>query len=128
MSTCHSRRVDGSPCRANAQRGKQFCFFHDPARKAQLRRARKAGGKSRARKTANLAPNTPDYPLRNPTDAATLLGNVANRLLRDEMDARTANAIANVVNIALHAFEQGPTEERFANLEAQLDAMKKKAQ
>ena len=37
MAKCRATRKDGDPCQAEAQSGREYCFFHDPA-KAEERR------------------------------------------------------------------------------------------
>jgi hypothetical protein len=118
MAKCQFQNEKGTSCRANAQRGKILCVFHDPARTADVQKARQAGGVRRARMSAVLPPNSPDHPLGNTNDVATLLGDSINRLRRGELDPRIANAVGYLANVLLRALEQGPMEERLAHLEA----------
>lgn len=43
-SQCKAIRRDGQPCTAKARVGLDFCFFHDPASKADAREAQAKGG------------------------------------------------------------------------------------
>jgi hypothetical protein len=51
---CRFRKKNGARCSANAQPANGLCVFHDPARAADGRRARKAGGIHRSRAAAGL--------------------------------------------------------------------------
>jgi hypothetical protein len=44
---CVGVKRDGTPCRAHAASGSQYCYLHDPARQAAARAARSRGGKAR---------------------------------------------------------------------------------
>jgi hypothetical protein len=119
-SKCQFRRNDGTRCHANAQRGKELCVFHDPAKAAVGRRARKLGGINRSRTAAALPPETPDHPLNNVRDVSLLLGQSINQVRRGQLDPRVANAVGYLASILLGALQQGPLEERLARLEATL--------
>ena len=47
MSECKAIRSDGTPCRAHALRGGDFCFFHDPGQRDALIQATRKGGARR---------------------------------------------------------------------------------
>ena len=117
-SKCQIRKEDGSSCGANAQPTNSLCVFHDPARAIEGQRARQAGGLSRTRPAAVLAPETPDHPVGTTKDVANLLGDSINRLRRGELDPKVANAMGYLASVLLRALEQGPIEERLARLEA----------
>lgn len=51
---CKAKRSDGTVCRAAAVSGGEFCFWHDPARKAARLDAARRGGRAR---TADLKPD-----------------------------------------------------------------------
>ena len=120
-SKCQFRRNDGAGCHANAQLGKKLCVFHDPAKAAAGRRARRLGGINRNRGVAILPLNTPDHPLRNTQDVSLLLGESINQVRRGQLDPRVANAVGYLASILLGALQQGPLEERLQRLEATLD-------
>jgi YgjP-like, metallopeptidase domain len=92
-SKCQFRRNDGRRCGANAQSGKTLCVFHDPARAAAGRRARRLGGINRSRAAAILPPETPDNPLSSTQDVSLLLGESINQVRRGQLDPRVANAL-----------------------------------
>ena len=76
---CQFRKKDGKHCSANAQVGKNLCVFHDPAKAADGRRARRAGGINGSRGATVLPPETPDSPLRSTTDVSTLRANLSTK-------------------------------------------------
>ena len=90
---CEFRKMDGQRCGADAQSGKTLCVFHDPAKAAAGRRARRLGGINRSRATAILSSETPDNPLRNIQDVSVLLGESINQVRRGQLDPRVANAV-----------------------------------
>lgn len=82
------------------------------------RRARSAGGIKRSRHATVLLPDTPDHHLGNTKEVADLLADSINRLRRGQLDPRVANAVGYLSTVLLRALEQGPLEERMAQLEA----------
>jgi hypothetical protein len=117
---CEFRKKNGERCGADAQTGKSLCVFHDPARAADGRRARKAGGIRRSRAVAALPVDTPDHPLGNTLDVSAFLAGSINQLRRGELDPRVANAVGYLTSVLLRSLEQGPLEERVARIEAAL--------
>lgn len=114
---CRHQRENGTSCKANAQSGSRFCFFHDPSLAAERASARKAGGIARTRRIV-LPANLPAKPLRTVTDVAELLGETINQVRRGEIDLRVSNAIGYLSGILLSAIERSSLEERLAALEA----------
>ena len=119
---CSYRKKDGSRCGANAQPANGLCVFHDPARAADGRRARKAGGIHRSRSAAVLPSNSSDHPLGNSKDVAELLAKSINQLRTGQLDPKVATGVGYLSTVLLRALEQGPAEERLAKIEAILAA------
>src|SRR5437660_8165788 len=67
---CDSQKRNGQRCGADAQAGKTLCVFHDPAKAAAGRRARRLGGINRSRGNTILPLETPDNPLCNTQDVS----------------------------------------------------------
>jgi hypothetical protein len=97
---------NGKTCRANAQRGKEICLFHDPAKLAAWRSARRRGGLNRSRAIAVLALKTPDSSLTSTREVCLFLGESINQLPRGQFEGNFAN--------------QGFLEERVSRIEATL--------
>ena len=117
---CEARKQDGSICGANAQRGKDFCVFHDPAKEADRQRARRAGGLTRSKPAQVLPAESPDVQLTSSKDVAVLLSESISQTLRGELDPRVANTIGFLSGVFLKALEQGLVEERLLKVEAAL--------
>jgi len=115
---CSFRKESGARCGANAQLGKTLCVFHDPVRADEGHRARRNGGINRSRAAVVLPAETPDNPLRNTQDVATLLAESINQVRRGQLDPRTANTIGFLAGVLLKTLEQGSIAERLAHLEA----------
>ena len=49
---CKAHRKDGEPCKAAAVTGSEFCFWHDPHRRAAQRHAARRGGVARGAEVA----------------------------------------------------------------------------
>jgi hypothetical protein len=47
MTRCSAQTANGKPCQAQAIRGRQLCFVHDPAQDTARAQARKLGGQRR---------------------------------------------------------------------------------
>ncbi|HZW96317.1 MAG TPA: hypothetical protein VFF64_25450 [Candidatus Eremiobacteraceae bacterium] len=109
---CECPKKNGEKCGAYAPTGKSVCIFHDPAREADGRRARRAGGLRRSRAVAVLPSATPDHPLGNPKEVSGLLADCINQLHRGELDTRVANAIGYVTSIHLRSLEQVSAEAK----------------
>jgi hypothetical protein len=103
---CECLKKNAEKCGAYAPTGKSVCIFHDPAREADGRRARRAGGLRRSRAVAVLPSATPDHPLGNSKEVSGLLADCFNQLHRGELDTRVANAIGSMLQ--KHALEKCP--------------------
>jgi hypothetical protein len=115
---CHSVKGDGESCRAKAQIGSSFCYFHDSKSVDERIAASRRGGEKNRRST--LPPETPDFPLASATDASKLIGRTINQLLRGEIDPKIANAVGYLVTVKIKATDAGALERRVAALEAAL--------
>jgi hypothetical protein len=114
---CQHRNKNRTRCKAHAQNGSPFCFFHDPALGSQRAAARKAGGIARTRRVV-LPAQVPVKSLRTAAEVGELLGETINQVRRGELDLRVSNAIGYLSGILLGAIEKGSLEERLATLEA----------
>jgi hypothetical protein len=117
---CEFQKRDGQRCGADAQSDKTMCVFHDPAKAAAGRRARRLGGINRSQPAASLPSETPDHPLNSVRDVSILLGHSINQVRRGQLAPRVATAIGYLAGILLGALQQGPLEERLQRLEETL--------
>jgi hypothetical protein len=114
---CRYEPKGGTHCRARAQIGGEFCFFHDPTLGNARAAARKAGGIARTLRVA-LPANLPNKRLRTASEVVDLLGETINQVRLGELDLRVSNAIGYLSGILLSAIEKGSYEERLSALEA----------
>ena len=115
---CH-RSEDGTQCKANPQKGKQYCFFHNPDTAAQKKRAaaRRTGGvvstsKAQATPTTMLPPNLPLLSLKTPAAVAGLYEETINQVRQGQIDLRAANTIGYLATMLLTALESTARTER----------------
>src|SRR5215467_12429171 len=89
----HCEHIDdhGARCKGTPQKGKKFCFMHDPEQKEKQTEARRKGGEVRAQLYPRKIP--PDFHYQPPKDHAqleALLDQLAIYYTEDEMDLRSA--------------------------------------
>ena len=94
-SGCEWTKDDGSRCRARAQEGSRYCFFHDPHMESERKEAQQRGG--RANRATALPADEPDVPLSNLKEIADFEARVINRLWKHEISARRRPPSALVV-------------------------------
>lgn len=110
---CTSKTQNDQPCRSFVRTGSEFCYFHDPALGKQRRAAQSKGGRNRSPLLA--MPVLPsEFDLKDPDNVANLLNLVVNRLVSGQMEAKTGNAVAQVVNLALRVNELREEAEQAA--------------
>jgi hypothetical protein len=108
MPLCTANRRDGAPCAAQALAGNQHCFFHSPSAehaRARSRGRRQGGIVVRSRSQIVQASDMAAVELQTPRDVTTLLSETISQLRRGEIDAKSANAIAYVSNVALTSLQ-----------------------
>lgn len=120
MTLCTATRRDGTPCKAAALPGRQFCCFHDPSLRQRCAAGRQKGGLNRPKPVAVLPLATPDYPLTSWEEVTDLLSRVANWTLRGQIDAKIGNSVANTLSVLTRVWEQSDVEKRLAELEKYL--------
>lgn len=91
--TCLHVKRDGDQCRAHAQSGSRYCFFHDPDKSCDRTAARQAGGRERSHKAAVLPTETPDHPLRSADDVGDFLKVTMNQVRRGQLDPKISNSL-----------------------------------
>lgn len=124
MAQCKATRRDGRPCAAQAQTGRDYCFFHDPDKVEQSRAAQAKGGAVGGRTTLTAVKpwrgNTGDVTvLRSPTSAEliNLLADTIDEVKTGAIDPRTANAVGYLVGVICKILEYDALNERLAALE-----------
>src|SRR5205823_14246222 len=108
MAICTATGRDGLPCAAQALAGSTQCFFHSPTaehERARSRGRRQGGIVVRSRSHLALPTDIPAVELETPRDVTALLAETISQLRRGEIDAKSANAIAYVSNVALTSLQ-----------------------
>jgi len=113
---CQAVKPDGSRCQAAALPGRDFCFFHDPAKADERREAQSLGGQQNRMKT--LDASAPDVEIEDCQDVVRLISETINQVRKGQIDPRVANAVGYLANVLIRAVEQGDMEKRLDDLEA----------
>lgn len=117
---CCATKTDGTPCRGKALEDSQYCYFHDPRYREEIRAARSRGGKAgvqwRKRPPAS-APGAPDVRLDSVEELRTILASTLSKLLRGEIDVKTNNAIAYSLGVAKNIVAELDLDKRLRELE-----------
>lgn len=127
MTQCKATRRDGQPCGAQAQAGREWCYFHDPEKAEEVRAAKSKGG-SKVTTLTVVKPwrGQPDEVtvLKSPTtiDIVSLLADTIDEVKAGKIDPRVANAVGYLSGVMLKALEFDAFEERLAALEEAVGA------
>src|SRR5712691_4317009 len=127
---CHQHE-DGTNCKAPAQSGKDYCFFHDPAQKEKRAEANRNGGAMRGRREEApplLPPNLPPLSLKTPAAVAGLYEETINQVRQGQIDLRAANTIGYLATMLLTALESTARAERQKEAEARAERQKEEAE
>ena len=116
MAICRAVKSDGRACKAQAVTGSWFCFFHNPDATESRREAQRKGGSKGTRLQVISSP-AQDFDLSNPKGVAKLIAYAANRVVRGELDSKSAYALGYLADCALRAHSAGTVTERLDRLE-----------
>ena len=129
MAKCRATRKDGAPCRAEAQSGREYCFFHDPAKTEERHDSKVAGGK--AGKLATLSTVKPWRGVAGevdvlkavtPVELVDLLCNTIDDVRTGAIDPKVANAVGYLAGVIVKIQEQEALVERLSAIEEALKA------
>lgn len=115
----------GEPCVAPAQRGRKFCFRHDPAQEAARAEASSSGGRVRAAQMDKrpLRAEVDRLPaLINAGAAKQVIEKTIRWVLIGELDPRAANAVATCIRAFADLHRDEDVERQLRELEAQIGA------
>jgi hypothetical protein len=110
MGSCKGIRDGGNACRANAMRGSEFCFWHDPHRRPELISASRRGG---ARKSVEL----PEADLLTPLRARRILAGAVAAVAAQSLGPGTGRAIGYLLQVEARIRESHELEDRVTALE-----------
>ena len=118
MQTCQAETTSGSPCKAKAMSGSQYCYFHNPDVSEEERRKSNAKG-GENRRIVNESP-LPPIKLENPNEVVLLLSDTINRVRSGELDIRTANCIGYLSGHLTRVLEFTEVYQRLKRIEDSL--------
>jgi hypothetical protein len=101
---CSTKKPNGSPCEARVRAGSEYCYFHDKQIAKERRIAQSKGG-SKKKARPLLSGPIADFDLTTPEGMLASVQFALNRLVRDEIDAKTAHAIAYLSECARKLYD-----------------------
>lgn len=111
--TCKATRTDGQPCRAHAQEGKEYCFFHDPERAEDRITASREGGLHRRRRSVEI----PQAEALDPEEARAILAGVIEATISGAIDPATARTVGYLLQVEAKIREGYDLENRVKAIE-----------
>ena len=129
MAKCRATRKDGAPCKAEAQSGREHCFFHDPAKAEERHDSKVKGGQTG--KLATLATVKPWRGIAgvvdvlkavSPVELVDLLCNTIDDVRTGAIDPKVANAVGYLAGVIVKIQEQEALVERLSAIEEALKA------
>lgn len=112
---CVFEKTNGSACEANAMAGSQYCFHHNPAISAKVKKLAQAKG-GQANKIMVKEP-LPPLKIGASKDIVLLLEDTIARVRSGEMDLKIATTIGYLSGHLIKAFEVSYLEERVIKIE-----------
>lgn len=113
---CPGEKKDGTNCQAALMAGSRSCYYHDPSKADERRKAQSKGGCANRMKT--LPAGTSDVRMESGSDVVRLLSETINQVRRGEIEPRVANAVGYLANILRGAISQQDLEKRISGLES----------
>lgn len=118
---CSARRRDGSPCRAWALAGSEYCLSHSPEAAPALAASRRKGGAARHGRSIGETGGAPPVKLETVEDALQLLSRAATDALLCELSLARSRTLASVVFTWAKVWESSELERRVQALERRMD-------
>jgi len=116
---CKAMTKDGKYCQAQAIKGSQFCFIHDPAQGAARAQARKRGGERRRVPHAGK-PETIPASVRTIDDVLKILDYALAEAMPLENSIQRGRLIVAIAGAFIEAIKTGELESRLMAIEAAL--------
>lgn len=128
MPPCKGTRADGSPCRADARRGSEYCVFHDNATADAMAAGRAAGNEGNRRRALakpNPAAEARLRPWRQldaatlasakaatPLEVAVLVADTIDQVRAGEISPTVANSVGYLAQTLAKLHEQIETDRK----------------
>lgn len=113
---CRFKKNDGSQCEAQAIKGGNLCFSHDPLKADEKHEAVVKGGLSSKKNTLDL----PSVKVKTVADVVNLLEDTVNRVRSGEMEIKVANCFGFLSGHLIKAIELSNLEKRIQFIEETL--------
>ena len=115
MPSCKAKTKQGKPCKAQAQRGRSYCFTHDPAQaKARAKAHRKGGHRTRTPHGNESLPRK----VRTLEEAQAILDYTLSEIEHMPNSLQRARVLIALFDSFVKALEIGELEARISALEA----------
>lgn len=128
MAQCKATKTDGSPCRADARRGSEYCIFHDPATAATMEAGRREGNDGNRRRALAKPNPAADARLRpwrqldgatlanaqaaTPLEVAVLVADTIDQVRAGDISPTVANSVGYLAQTLAKLHEQIVTESK----------------
>ena len=117
---CKAKKTDGTQCGGYAMAGSDYCFSHNPKTVDRHREAARAGG--RVGKSITPGPDSDEIRIGSSEDLLTATVQTINEVRRGEIDAKTANCVGYLLNVAGKALEAVELRREIDELRRLVDA------
>lgn len=118
---CKKILINKKKCQAFAQKGKDYCFRHDPKQVKMAQKASRKGGQNRTLKGVYGQP----VRLRTPRDIKRFLGEVINAVWAEGVPVQVGSSMGFLTRCWLDAFEASDVERRLNEIEEKVNAYTK---
>lgn len=122
MSCAGISKKTGKPCTANVQRGKAFCFRHDPDRLVDQQEASHAGAVARTARTPPPHELAGLPILKDANSAVLILASTVKWIFAGQLDPRHATAIATCIRAFSELRRDEELEDKLKQLEAAVNS------
>jgi hypothetical protein len=99
---CRYRHSDGRACKATGQRGREYCFFHDPEQREKRLAANRTGGAHSRRRKPKAAFNR----LETRAQLGVFLRQLMNDVRNGDVSSRRANTLARLTPLVIGVMEK----------------------
>jgi len=113
---CQYKKEDKKQCEAQAIKGSNLCFSHDPSKADEKHEAVVKGGLSPKKNTLDLPP----VKIQTAKDVVILLEDTANRVRAGEIEIKLANCLGFLSGHLIKAINTADLEGRIQILEQAL--------
>jgi len=120
--TCKAKTSSGLHCKACAQSGSEYCFFHDVGSSKERQASQSRGGRARKLSVA-LLPVEP-FDVSDPTKISAMLTKAANLLRTGQLDAKRVHALGHLADCALKAYVLSTKKQQLDRIERLLEAQR----